>query len=340
MPVATEIAVAEIIGKEDDDVGLSAARRFRSTTGGTGNSESKAKNREQTTWHKSQGVHDLISISWIARLLYKSQAPSTMPRQIAMSIGAHPDDIEFMMGGTLLLLRQAGYELHYMNLASGSCGSQVHPPARLRRIRRVESQAAAKMLGAVFHSSLVDDAEIFYDDNTLRRLAAIIRDVGPSILLVPSPQDYMEDHTNTCRLAVTAAFLRGMKNYRTTPRRAPVDGEVTVYHAMPHGLRDPLRRRIIPGAFVKTTSVIDLKRDALAAHKSQQDWLSASQGMNQYLLTMEGFSRELGRMSRRFTHAEGWRRHLHYGFCTEEADPLCDALGKDFLINQKYEAGL
>ncbi len=263
-----------------------------------------------------------------------------MTRRIAMSIGAHPDDIEFMMGGTLLLLRQAGYELHYMNLASGSCGSQVHPPSRLRRIRRAESQGAAKLLGAVFHPSLVEDAEIFYDDKTLRCLAAVIREVGPSILLVPSPQDYMEDHTNTCRLAVTAAFLRGMNNYRTAPRRAPVDGEVTVYHAMPHGLRDPLRRRIAAGAFVNTTTVFERKRDALAAHRSQQDWLSASQGMNQYLLTMERFSRELGRMSRRFTHAEGWRRHLHYGFCAEDADPLRDALGKNFLINRKYEAGL
>ena len=263
-----------------------------------------------------------------------------MTRRIAMSIGAHPDDIEFMMGGTLLLLRQAGFELHYMNLASGSCGSQVHSPARLRRIRRAESQAAAKLLGAEFHPSLVEDAEIFYDDKTLRRLAAVIREVGPSILLVPSPQDYMEDHTNTCRLAVTAAFLRGMRNYRTTPRRTPVDGEVTVYHAMPHGLRDPLRRHIIPGVFVNTTSVIDRKRDALASHKSQQDWLSASQGMNQYLLTMEGFSRELGKMSRRFTHAEGWRRHLHYGFCAEHADPLREALGKNYLVNRKYEDDL
>ena len=263
-----------------------------------------------------------------------------MTRHIAMAIGAHPDDIEFMMGGTLLLLRQAGYGLHYLNLASGSCGSQVHPPARLRSIRRGEGRNATRLLGAVFHPSLVEDAEIFYDNATLRRLAAVIREVNPSILLVPSPQDYMEDHTNTCRLAVTAAFLRGMKNYRTAPRRAPVDGGVTVYHAMPHGLRDPLRRRIVPGAFVNTTAVFERKRAALAEHKSQQDWLSASQGMNQYLLTMERLSRELGRMSRRFMHAEGWRRHLHYGFCDEMADPLREVLGDAYLINQRYEADL
>jgi LmbE family N-acetylglucosaminyl deacetylase len=261
-------------------------------------------------------------------------------QKTAMAIGAHPDDIEFMMGGTLALLKQAGFETHCLNIANGSCGSAEYNARQLRVIRRAEGKAAAETLGAIYHDSLVDDLEIYYEPKLLSRLAAIIREVNPSILLVPSPQDYMEDHTNTCRLAVTAAFVRGMKNFRTHPVRKPVDAEVTVYHAMPHGLRDPLRRRIMPGAFVQTTQVHAIKLAALKQHRSQQHWLETSQGMNQYLLTMEGFVREIGRMSRRFEYAEGWRRRLHYGFCAEEADPLQDALRQDFLINKKYEASL
>jgi LmbE family N-acetylglucosaminyl deacetylase len=260
--------------------------------------------------------------------------------KIAMAIGAHPDDIEFMMAGTLALLRRAGWETHYLNLGTGSCGSSVYSAAELRRIRRRESTAAAQVLGACFHESLVDDLEILYELPLFRRLAAIIREVAPAILLVPSPQDYMEDHTNACRLAVTAAFARGMPNFKTVPARKPVPGEVTIYHAMAHGLRDPLRRRIEPGAFVNTTGVQELKRAALAEHRSQQDWLDASQKMNEYVRTMEQFSREVGRMSGRFKLAEGWRRRLHYGFCAEEADPLAKALGRDYLINQEYEAAL
>lgn len=263
-----------------------------------------------------------------------------MPGKIAMAIGAHPDDIEFTMSGTLVLLQRAGYETHCLNLANGSCGSARHPAARLRAIRRREGQAAARILGAVFHESLVDDLDIYYERSTLRRLAAVIREVSPGILLAPSPQDYMEDHTNACRLAVTAAFVRGMRNFATTPRREPISGEVVVYHAMPHGLRDPLRRRVIPGAFVNTAATHQLKLEALAQHQSQQHWLDASQKLNQYLLTMEQFSRELGRMSCAFKHAEGWRRHLHYGFCAETADPLREALGADYLVNKPYEAGL
>ena len=263
-----------------------------------------------------------------------------MNRRVAMAIGAHPDDIEFMMAGTLRLLQQAGYETHYLNLSTGSCGSQVYPPAKLRVIRRRESQAAARVLGATWHASLVDDMEIYYADETVRRLTAVIRDVGPTILLVPSPQDYMEDHTNACRLAVSAAFVRGMNNYRTAPRRPPTPHDVTIYHAMPTGLRDPLRRRIIPGAFVNTTPVMAVKTAALAAHQSQQAWLAETQKVNQYLAMMERNSREVGRLSRRFTHAEGWRRHLHWGYCAAEADPLSDALGKHCLINKKYAAAL
>jgi LmbE family N-acetylglucosaminyl deacetylase len=261
-------------------------------------------------------------------------------RGTALAIGAHPDDIEFMMAGTLVLLRRAGYEIHYLNLANGSCGSSVHSASALRRIRRREAQAAAKTLGAIFHQSFVNDLEIYYKRGTLRRLAALIREVKPTVLLVPSPQDYMEDHTNTCRLAVSAAFVRGMKNFKTLPSRKPVFDEVTVYHAMPHGLRDPLRRRIFPGMFVNTTAVQPVKRAALAQHRSQQEWLDVSQKINQYMLTMESFASELGRMSRRFKFAEGWRRHLHYGFCSADADPLADALGKDCLINKHYEASL
>jgi LmbE family N-acetylglucosaminyl deacetylase len=257
-----------------------------------------------------------------------------------MAIAAHPDDIEFMMAGTLLMLGRAGWEIHYMNLASGSCGSQVHRAEKLRVIRRREGREGARILGAEFHPSLVDDLEVYYRDRILRRLTAVIRAVGPSILLVHSPQDYMEDHTNACRLAVTAAFARGINNYRTVPRRKPFPGDVTVYHGMPNGLRDPLRRRIRPGAYVNTTPVHETKRAALAAHRSQQEWLAETQKMNHYLETMEQYSRELGGMSGRFTHAEGWRRHLHYGFCAPDADPLRDALGADCHIDARYEAGL
>lgn len=260
-----------------------------------------------------------------------------MPKPVAIAIAAHPDDIEFLMAGTLLLLKGAGWETHYLNLASGNCGSTRHDAKAIRTLRAKEARAAARILGALFHPSFADDLEILYDLKLLRRLAAVIREVRPGIILTHSPQDYMEDHANTCRLVVTAAFARGMRNFKTVPSRGAVSADVAVYHALPHGLRDGLRRRVLPGAFVNTGSVHQTKLVALAAHQSQQDWLETSQGMNSYLRAMEAMSLEVGRMSRKFKHAEGWRRHLHLGFGANEADRLAEALGPDYLVNRAYE---
>ena len=254
----------------------------------------------------------------------------------AIAIAAHPDDIEFYMAGTLLLLRSAGWEIHYLNLANGNCGSAKWSAVRTRAIRRLEAKEAARVLGAHWHPPLCDDLEIVYGIKLLRRLAAIIREMKPSIVLTHSPQDYMEDHTNTCRLAVTAAFARGMPNFKTAPARKHFEGDVTVYHAMPHGLCDGLRRRVIPEIFVNTTSVHGKKRVALACHRSQKEWLDASQGMDSYLKVMDEMSLTVGKMSRRFKHAEGWRRHSHLGFCPLDANPLKDGLGKNHCLNKPY----
>ncbi len=262
------------------------------------------------------------------------------PRRTAIAIAAHPDDIEFMMAGTLLLLREAGWETHYLNLSSGNCGSVSLSAEETEAKRLAEAQEAASLLGAIFHPPISRDLEILYDLRHLRHLASIVREVNPSIVLTHSPEDYMEDHTNTSRLAVTAAFARGMPNFDVDPARPTVDGEVAVYHGMPHGLRDGLRRRFVPGLFVDTTDISLAKREALAVHRSQKEWLDVSQGMDSYLMAMEEMSLALGMASGRFQHAEGWRRHSHLGFSAREVDPLDQALGQSALANADYEDGL
>jgi LmbE family N-acetylglucosaminyl deacetylase len=257
----------------------------------------------------------------------------------AFAVAAHPDDIEFVMAGTLILLRNAGYEIHYMNIANGCCGSTEMSAEHTAQKREKEALAAADSIGAEFHPSLVNDLEIFYDHRTLTRLAAVMREVAPEILLVHAPSDYMEDHMNACRLAVTAAFTRGMPNYPTEPMRPPVEQEVTIYHAQPHGNRDPLGKRVRPGIFVDISSVIADKTAMLACHKSQQAWLDTSQGMNSYLQAMEDLMRDVGQMSGRFGAAEGWRKHLHLGFCSAGADPLVSALGKYVWVDPEYQTG-
>ena len=73
---------------------------------------------------------------------------------------AHPDDIEFTMAGTLMLLGEAGFELHYLNIANGSCGSTTMDRDEAVRVRTAEARRAAEALGATFHDPLVDDLQI------------------------------------------------------------------------------------------------------------------------------------------------------------------------------------
>ena len=246
--------------------------------------------------------------------------------QTAFAIAAHPDDIEFLMAGTLIRLAEAGYEIHYLNVANGCCGTAQYDRDTIIGMRREEGRQAAESIGATFHDSLCNDIEIFYERETLARLTSIVRDVAPEIVLTHSPVDYMEDHTNTCRLAVTAAFCRGMPNFPVDPPRDAVSQSVTVYHAQPYSHHDPLGNVVFPDLFVDVSEVVERKVAMLACHKSQKDWLDESQGHDSYLKTLRDLDAEAGQMSGRFEYAEGWRRHLHLGFCDADDDPLSQAL--------------
>jgi len=252
----------------------------------------------------------------------------------ALAIAAHPDDIEFVMGGTLLLLKEAGWDIHYLNVTNGDMGSTVMSAAKTGRVRREESQEAARLMGAKWHPSFCPDLGVFYTTENIRRLCAVVRQVKPSIVLTHALADYMEDHMTVARLAVTATFTRGIPNYRSTPARPPILESCVLYHAMPHGQCTPMRVPVRPEIYVDTSSVQARKRTALACHRSQKEWLDATQGMDSYLATMEYFSARLGKQTRKFAHAEGWTRHLHFGFGAEDDDPLCDVLGKKYLRNR------
>ncbi len=247
------------------------------------------------------------------------------------AVAAHPDDIEFTMAGTLSLLAKAGCDIHYMNIADGSCGSADLDAEAIAEIRLSEAKNSAKRIGATFHPPVVPDFEIFYQKDLLAKIGSIMREVNPDILLIHSPQDYLEDHMNACRLALTAAFCRGMRNFPVDPPHPPVSSDIAVYHAQPHGNRDQLNQPVIPEFFVNIDSVIDEKTAMLADHKSQKEWLDRSQGMNAYLEIMKDLTREMGQLSGRCEFAEGWRPHSYLGYSVKNNDPLGDLLG-DYVL--------
>ena len=243
-----------------------------------------------------------------------------------LAVAAHPDDIEFLMAGTLLRLQDAGFEVHYWNLANGCYGSNQSDRQETSEIRRLEAITACKQLNARFNEPICDDLAIFYDRPTLAKVASVIRDVQPEIILTHSLEDYMEDHTNTARLVVTGAFARAMKNFSVEPVREPTSQAVCLYHAQPYSNRTPLRKLVVPEIFVDTSDLLARKKELLSCHVSQKQWLDCSQGLDSYLDTLEGLDRQVGEMSGRYELAEGWRRHLHLGLGNEDEDRLVSAL--------------
>lgn len=241
---------------------------------------------------------------------------------VALAMVAHPDDMEFMMAGSLLLLKRAGAAIHVCNLANGCYGSRVYAKDEAARVRAREAQAAARLAGATWHPPLFDDTAIFYDAASLAQVTAIVRRVHPDILLTHSRYDYMEDHEYAARLACSAAFNRCLPAYVTDPPEPACNNPIAVYHALPHTFMDMQRRPVEPEFVVDIGDVMPLKREMLAQHASQKEWLDATQGMDSYLDSMADVARQVGARYGSCAYAEGWRRHHHMGCCAPDYAPF------------------
>ena len=255
-----------------------------------------------------------------------------MSNKSVLAIAAHPDDIEFVMAGTLLQLAARGWVVHYFNIANGCCGSMTLSQEQCAATRLLEAQAAAALIPAKFYPPICNDLEIIYSRELLQQVASVVRQAQPQIVLTHALVDYMEDHQYAARLAVTAAFVRGMPSYRPQPSATAYQDEVAVYHAQPHGNRTPLGEPVLPTHCVDVSRFSLRKQELLRAHTSQGQWLDDTQRMGSYIDTMLDLNREVGKFSRRFELAEGWRKHLHLGFSASGFDPLRDALENDLLM--------
>lgn len=250
---------------------------------------------------------------------------STTIRPTVLAVAAHPDDIEFYQAGTLLLLKDAGCEVHMWNVANGSLGSMNLPPEEIAEIRSEEARGAAMLAGGKWHPPLFGDLEIFYDKTSLARVSAVIRSIRPQIILTHSPADYMEDHQNVCRLVVSATFSRGIPHYISDPPQPPSQDSVAIYHAAPHGLTDGYRNVFRPHFLVNVSSVIERKKAMLFCHRSQSRWLEDSQGVS-YVTGMLESARIMAARGECGEFAEGWCRHSHVGFSPADFDPLGEVL--------------
>jgi len=237
-----------------------------------------------------------------------------------MAVGAHPDDVEFMCAGTLLLLGRAGFDLHVTTVAAGDCGSAVEPPERIMAIRRREAEEAAALLGAGYSGLDERDCCIFLNEGLLRKVVEEMRRVAPDVVFTHFPQDYMVDHEEVSRTVRAAAFAAPMPNFATEwPDAAPPLRRVPyLYYWAPMGLQDILGRPIRSQFYVDIGEVVERKKEMLLCHRSQRDWLRKQHGVDEYVRMMAESARQTGLLAG-VAYAEGFTQHRGHAYPSQNA---------------------
>lgn len=229
-----------------------------------------------------------------------------------LAIGAHPDDVEFLCAGTLVLLHEKNWEVHIATMTPGDCGSEFLPPDEISTVRRVEAANAAAVLGGQYHCLECRDGLIAYDEETNFKTVALIRKVRPRLVLTLSPQDYMIDHEVASALVRNATFMAGVPNWKTEPY-PPFRPVPYLYYADPLELKDLFGTAVAPTTMVDVTSVIETKSRMLACHASQRDWLLKQHGIDEYINAMFEMGQLRGQLLG-VRYAEGFRQHRGHGY--------------------------
>lgn len=194
----------------------------------------------------------------------------------AMAIFAHPDDIEFGCAGTLARWAKNGTRVSYVLLTSGDVGIDDPEISKEEaiRIRQQESQEAAKIAGAEEIIFLGQPDGLLEATLEVRKLLVReIRRFKPEVVVCGDPtvtlpsETYINhpDHRAAALAAIDAVF--------------PASGQPTLFSEIESedGFTAHKPRKVYIQAwseattFVNISETIDLKINALKAHRSQMN---------------------------------------------------------------------
>jgi LmbE family N-acetylglucosaminyl deacetylase len=158
-----------------------------------------------------------------------------------LAIGAHPDDIEFGCGGTLIKYARQGHEVFLLVMTEGSAGGDS-------AIRHQEQEESARILRArnLFWGDYPDTA-IPLDRALIQRVEQVIREVQPDFIFVHYYDDTHQDHRHLATSTVTATrYTRNVLFYE-----------------------GPTSQNFSPSVFVDVDTALEDKIATLKAHASQ-----------------------------------------------------------------------
>lgn len=206
-----------------------------------------------------------------------------MPVDIVI-FGAHPDDVEWGVGGITLLLRGT-LSFVIVDLTDGELGSRGTPAER-----KVEAAEAAEFLGASERESLhLPDCGLVDSPENRRRIAAVVRRLRPGIVLAPYWEDRHPDH------AAAGLMVRNSQLYCTLKN----SGDPNPPHKPRAFLFYPLNNFQQPSFVVDTSEVFARKLELVRIHRSQfsktaQEFGVLAHGVSDYIFGLESRDRFAG----------------------------------------------
>ena len=191
----------------------------------------------------------------------------------ALVVFAHPDDAEFMCGGTIAKWTRAGCEVHYVVCTDGSAGSNEPGANRadVAPIREREQRAAAEVLGVASVTFLGQtDGLLEVTPETRKLVTREVRRLRPEVIVAPDPsrlwsgQGYINhwDHKQAGLLALTAVMP-------DAPTRVMFQ-ELEDEGIEPYEVPNLWLVTNEPDTYIDITGSIDTKIAALAQHVSEE----------------------------------------------------------------------
>ena len=123
-----------------------------------------------------------------------------------LAIAAHRDDVEQTCGGTLLKMAERGYRTAILDLTQGEMGTRGSVEDRAR-----EADEAARILKAGWREALdIPDGRVENTYDNRLKVARVIRQLRPRVLILPYWQARHPDHATASVLGYEATFLAGL----------------------------------------------------------------------------------------------------------------------------------
>jgi LmbE family N-acetylglucosaminyl deacetylase len=239
----------------------------------------------------------------------------------ALVVSAHPDDIEFGCAGTLARWADEGAEVVLCIVTDGSTGTQDRSIAgeSLADIRRAETEAAAKVIGASTIEWLgYRDGYVEYSLGLRRDVARMFRKHRPHRYVVMDPTETIEDRfiNHPDHRAIGQASLDVTLTAGTTPGHFPelLDERLEPWRGLLETwIMGPGEKPIV----VDISATIERKIDALMCHASQ-----IGDNRDEIAEWVRRFTAELGK-EHGYAHAESFQVIVEGpGFHADEQEDL------------------